>query len=136
MNLLHLPFPTYNKSAAHNHTYLIELIVTLLKWELIQTAPSDGKVCLFYWGFTPLSTLFQIYHGNSSLIHDPWVNKRTSTRLGNVPCPKAFHHDQCCDWGFQFYQGESSVCSSMMPGRITKTRLYRKHIQNKSVYMS
>ena len=30
---------------------------------------------LFYWGFTPLLTLFQLYHGNSSLIHDPWVNK-------------------------------------------------------------
>ena len=28
-----------------------------------------------YWGFTPLSTLFQLYHGDSSLIHDPWVNK-------------------------------------------------------------
>ena len=30
---------------------------------------------LFYWGFTPFSTFFQLYHGNSSLIHDPWVNK-------------------------------------------------------------
>ena len=30
---------------------------------------------LFYWGFTPLSTLFHLYHGDSSLIHDPWVNK-------------------------------------------------------------
>ena len=30
---------------------------------------------LFYWGFTPLSTLFQLYHGGSSLIHDPLVNK-------------------------------------------------------------
>ena len=28
-----------------------------------------------YWGFTPLSTLFQFYHSDSSLIHDPWVNK-------------------------------------------------------------
>ena len=28
-----------------------------------------------YRGFTPLSTLFQLYHGDSSLIHDPWVNK-------------------------------------------------------------
>ena len=25
--------------------------------------------------FTPFSTLFQLYHGDSSLIHDPWVNK-------------------------------------------------------------
>ena len=32
-------------------------------------------ICLFYWGFTPLSTLFQLYHGDSSLIRDPWVNK-------------------------------------------------------------
>ena len=30
------------------------------------------KVNLFiYWGFTPLSTIFQLYHGDSSLIHDP-----------------------------------------------------------------
>ena len=27
-----------------------------------------------FWGFTPLSTLFQLYHGDSSLTHDPWVN--------------------------------------------------------------
>ena len=26
-------------------------------------------------GLTPFSTLFQLYHGNSSLIYDRWVNK-------------------------------------------------------------
>ena len=37
---------------------------------------ADTYIYLFiYWGFTPLSTLFQLYHGDSSLIHDRWVNK-------------------------------------------------------------
>ena len=26
-------------------------------------------------GFMPFSTLFQLYHHDSSLIHDPWVNR-------------------------------------------------------------
>ena len=35
----------------------------------------NDKYLFIYWGFTPLSTLFQLYHIDSSLIHDPWVNK-------------------------------------------------------------
>ena len=45
----------------------------------------------------PFTTLFQLYHGNNSLIHDPLV-KQTITRLGNVPCPFKFwtlHHKRC-----------------------------------------
>ena len=34
------------------------------------------KICLFYWGFTPISILFQLNHCNISHIHDPWVNKQ------------------------------------------------------------
>ena len=37
--------------------------------------PAHFFIFLFYWRFTPLSTSFQLYHGDSSLIHDPWVNK-------------------------------------------------------------
>ena len=29
-----------------------------------------------YWSFTLFSTLFQLYHGDSSPIHVPWVNKQ------------------------------------------------------------
>ena len=30
--------------------------------------------CLFCLGFTPFSTLFKLYHGDSSLINDPCVH--------------------------------------------------------------
>ena len=30
---------------------------------------------LFCWGFTSFSTLVQLYHGDSSLIHEPSVNR-------------------------------------------------------------
>ena len=33
------------------------------------------KVLFIYLSFMPFSTLFQLYHGDSSLIHDPCVNK-------------------------------------------------------------
>ena len=34
------------------------------------------KECvLFYFGFTPLLTLFQLYRGGCSIMYDPWVNK-------------------------------------------------------------
>ena len=49
-----------------------------IKWVFLKpyNADSRAKIDLFiYWGFTPLSSLFQLYHGDSSLIHDPWVNK-------------------------------------------------------------
>ena len=32
---------------------------------------SNDLFCLNYWGFTPLSILFQLYHGNSSPMHAP-----------------------------------------------------------------
>ena len=35
----------------------------------------SSKKFIYLSGFTPLSTLFQLYQGDSSLIHDPWVNK-------------------------------------------------------------
>ena len=58
------------------------------------------EFCLFYLGFTPLSTLFQLYHGDSSLIHDPWVNKLLgSSRLENLPCPRELHHDRSAATG-------------------------------------
>ena len=44
---------------------------------------SSVKYLFIYWGFTPLSKLFQLYHGDSSLIHDPWVNKPV---LGKKMC--------------------------------------------------
>ena len=37
-------------------------------------------VCLFYWGFTPFSTLFQLYHGDNKLMRDPWVNKHEESK--------------------------------------------------------
>ena len=45
-------------------------------------------IYLFYWGFTPLPTLFQLSHGDSSVIHHPWVNKPV---LGWKMCPAKGH---------------------------------------------
>ena len=43
---------------------------------VIQNEVRNLVFCLFVLlGLTPISTLFQLYHGNSSIIHDPWVNK-------------------------------------------------------------
>ena len=49
---------------------------------------------LFYWDFTPFSTLFQLYHCNSSLYYSWSLGYRTSTRLENVSCPRTLHHDR------------------------------------------
>ena len=46
---------------------------------------------LSYGGFTPFQHYFNYIM--ATLIHDPWVNK-PETRLGNVPCPRALHHDR------------------------------------------
>ena len=43
--------------------------------DFLDVAFENVPIYLFiYWSFTPLLTLFQLYHGDSSLIHDPWVN--------------------------------------------------------------
>ena len=39
---------------------------------------------LFYWvslGFIPFLTLFQLYQGDSTLIHDSWVSKADMNTL-------------------------------------------------------
>ena len=41
-------------------------------------------------GVKDLLMLFQLYHGNSSLIHDPGGNKK-GTRLGNMPFPRGLN---------------------------------------------
>ena len=51
------------------------------------------NIIFFNWSFMPLSTLFQLYHVDSSLIHDPWVNKPV-LRLENMPCPRSLNHDR------------------------------------------
>ena len=45
-------------------------------------------------GFYAVSTLIQLYHGDSSLIHDPWANKpvmcSTMTVDENVSCIESY----------------------------------------------
>ena len=49
-----------------SHMYII------YKWTKALPIIVNKVLNLFInWGFTPLSTLFQLYHVDSSLIHDP-----------------------------------------------------------------
>ena len=43
---------------------------------------------MIYWDYTPFSTLFQLYHGDSPLIHDPWVQQKVQ---GWEMCPAQGH---------------------------------------------
>ena len=59
---------------------ILDWTLTVFNANPATLAVKEGSHYLFiYWGFTPLSTLFQLYHGDSSLIHDPWVNREAIT---------------------------------------------------------
>ena len=54
---------------------LIYRFLTLSPMQVVLTDLHLLTFYLFYLSFTPFLTLFQLYHVDSSLIHDPWVNK-------------------------------------------------------------
>ena len=53
---------------------------------------SSCLLFFFFFFFILFSTLFKLGHGDSSPIHDSWVNK--PVWQGNVPCRRALHHDR------------------------------------------
>ena len=74
-------------------TQTILKMFTISFCHVLHTLMPERNTLFIYWGFTPLSTIFQLYH----LFMIP--GKQTSTRLENVSCPRALHHDRSAATG-------------------------------------
>ena len=94
---LSLPFPTCSHVLMHLMQRTFENIMSKQEIAhneqlLLSTLFNDD--CLFYCSFSRFQHCFSYITATVHFIHDPWVNKPVTTRLGNVPCPRALHHDR------------------------------------------
>ena len=53
----------------------MKIQLTCTKLNLAHCTYLLNLALLFYWGFTLFSIFIQSHHGDSSLVHDPWVKK-------------------------------------------------------------